>query len=177
MDQSRGLPNESGKSPASSAFASESGPMSGCPSSAQRIAISRRPVSQTLGRLLALLVATIPEAASAQGLAPEERRIAAFVDDLREEPIAFLERVVNIDSATQNLGGVRRVGEVFRAEFDRLGFETSWEEMPPGMHRAGHLVAERKGTEGKRLLLIGHLDTVLEGGRFARRGPEATGSG
>ncbi|HMB07865.1 MAG TPA: hypothetical protein VKP69_29565 [Isosphaeraceae bacterium] len=66
---------------------------------------------------------TIPAAAYAQGLTPEERRIANFVDDLREEPIEFLERVVNIDSATQNLGGVRKVGEVFRAEFNRLGFE------------------------------------------------------
>ncbi len=151
--------------------------MSGCPSSVQRIAISRRPVSPTLGSLFALLVATIPAAAYAQGLTPEERRIANFIDDLREEPIEFLERVVNIDSATQNLGGVRKVGEVFRAEFNRLGFEMSWEEMPPEMHRAGHLVAERKGTVGKRLLLIGHLDTVLEGGRFVRRGPKATGSG
>ena len=151
--------------------------MSGCPSPVQRIAIGRRPVSPTLGRLLAFLAATIPAAAYAQGLTPEERRIADYVDGLREEPIGFLERVVNIDSATQNLAGVREVGEVFRAEFDRLGFETSWDEMPPEMRRAGHLVAERKGTVGKRLLLIGHLDTVLEGGRFVRRGSRATGSG
>ena len=151
--------------------------MSGCPSPVPRIAIDRRPASPTLGRLLAFLVAAMPAAAYAQGLAPEERRIVDHVDGLREEPIALLERVVNIDSATRNLAGVREVGEVFRAEFDRLGFETRWDEMPPEMRRAGHLVAERKGAVGKRLLLIGHLDTVLEGGRFARRGPKATGSG
>jgi hypothetical protein len=87
-----------------------------------------------------------------------QSRVACTV---REEPIEFLERVVNIHSATQNLGGVRKVGEVFRAEFNRLGFEMSWEEMPPEMHRAGHLIAERKGTVGKRLLLIGHLDAAL----------------
>jgi glutamate carboxypeptidase len=34
--------------------------------------------------------------------------------------------------------------------------------MPVEMKRAGHLFAERKGTKGKRLLLIGHLDTVFE---------------
>ena len=34
--------------------------------------------------------------------------------------------------------------------------------MPAEMKRAGHLFAEKKGTKGKRLLLIGHLDTVFE---------------
>jgi glutamate carboxypeptidase len=101
----------------------------------------RRSARPALGRIFALLAATMPAAASAQGLTAEERRIANFVDGLREDPIEFLERVVNIESATQNLAGVRRVGVVFREEFDRLGFETRWEEMPPEMRRAGHLVA------------------------------------
>ncbi len=61
-----------------------------------------------------------------------------------------------------NLEGVRQVGDVFRKEFDSLGFETRWFSMPDDIHRAGHLVAERKGSHGKRLLLIGHLDTVFE---------------
>ncbi len=151
--------------------------MSPCPAPAFRIASRRRPVFPMFGRLLAFLAVILPNAASAQGLAPEERRIANFVEDLREEPIAFLERVVNIESATQNLAGVRKAGAVFRAEFDRLGFETRWEELPPEMHRAGHLIAEKKGTLGKRLLLIGHLDTVLEGRHFVRQGSRATGSG
>jgi len=30
------------------------------------------------------------------------------------------------------------------------------------IHRAGHLVAERRGTHGKRVMLIGHMDTVFE---------------
>jgi glutamate carboxypeptidase len=34
--------------------------------------------------------------------------------------------------------------------------------MPTEMNRAGHLVAERSGSKGKKLLLIGHLDTVFE---------------
>ena len=144
-----------------------------------RSTVRHRPTAglPALGRLLALLVAMMPAAAYAQGLTPEERRLADFVDGLREEPIGFLERVVKIDSATQNLEGVREVGEVFRAEFDRLGFETSWDEMPPEMRRAGHLVAEREGTVGKGLLLIGHLDTVLAGGHFLRRARRRRGRG
>jgi glutamate carboxypeptidase len=34
--------------------------------------------------------------------------------------------------------------------------------MPEEMNRAGHLFASIEGTKGKRLLLIGHLDTVFE---------------
>jgi glutamate carboxypeptidase len=34
--------------------------------------------------------------------------------------------------------------------------------MPESMNRAGHLFAEVKGTKGKKILLVGHLDTVFE---------------
>jgi len=74
----------------------------------------------------------------------------------------LLEQVVNINSGTLNLAGVREVGTVFRKEFDALGFQTEWVPMPAEMNRAGHLVAQRTGKKGKKLLLIGHLDTVFE---------------
>jgi glutamate carboxypeptidase len=98
-------------------------------------------------------------------------------DALGEGAAALLERAVNIESATLNVAGVRAVGSLFRAELDRLGFETRWAEMPAAMNRAGHLVAEHRGTRGKRLLLIGHLDTVLEGRPFRRNGSRGEGSG
>jgi len=99
----------------------------------------------------------------AQSLTPTEQRIRSAVAAQREDQLAYLERVVNIPSSTLNLAGVRRVGEVFRASFDSLGFTTRWVEMPAGMNRAGHLIAERRGRPGAaRLLLIGHFDTVVE---------------
>jgi glutamate carboxypeptidase len=49
--------------------------------------------------------------------------------------------------------------------------------MPAEMKRAGHLVAESGGTRGKRLLLLGHLDTVLAGEPFRREGTRAYGTG
>ena len=61
-----------------------------------------------------------------------------------------------------NHEGVREVGKLFREQFDQLGFATRWIDMPPAVKRAGHLVATREGKQGKRLLLIGHLDTVFE---------------
>jgi len=76
--------------------------------------------------------------------------------------VALLERAVDINSGTLNSEGVREVGSVFRAELDEIGLTTDWIEMPPEIDRGGHLFATHQGDSGKRLLLIGHLDTVFE---------------
>jgi len=97
------------------------------------------------------------------GLAPlsgAERTIVDFVDAHNQEALALLERVVDINSGTQNFAGVRAVGDVFRAELDRLGFQTTWVDGAE-WHRAGHLVARRAG-RGPKIVLVGHLDTVFE---------------
>jgi glutamate carboxypeptidase len=89
-----------------------------------------------------------------------ERALADHVDAHNAEGLALLERVVNINSGTQNLAGVREVGAIFRAELDALGFKTRWVAQDE-VKRAGHLVADHPG-RGPRILLIGHLDTVFE---------------
>ncbi|HRI65617.1 MAG TPA: M20/M25/M40 family metallo-hydrolase [Polyangium sp.] len=94
-------------------------------------------------------------------LSATETRITSYIDEHRDEALALLERVVNINSGTMNFEGVKQVGAIFDAEFKALGFTTRWIPMDAA-HRAGHLFAERTGTKGKRLLLIGHLDTVFE---------------
>ena len=93
-------------------------------------------------------------------LSGEERAIVAHVDAHDADGVALLERVVNINSGTQNLAGVREVGRVFRAELDALGFATRWVD-GAAFKRAGHLIADHPGP-GPRFLLIGHLDTVFE---------------
>lgn len=120
----------------------------------------------TLG-VLVLALASSPSASAlparasvADSLTREERALLAAVDAANTEGLALLERVVNINSGTLNLAGVRAVGDVFRAEFDRLGFHTRWVDGAP-FQRAGHLVAEHPG-KGPKFLLIGHLDTVFE---------------
>ena len=100
--------------------------------------------------------------ASTAQLSATEKQIQEYVEAHNGKAIALLERVANINSGTLNLDGVQEVGEVFRSELDALGFETRWISMPEEVGRAGHLFAERKGSNGKRLLLIGHLDTVFE---------------
>ncbi len=100
--------------------------------------------------------------ASTAQLSATEEKIQGYVDAHNGEAVALLERVANINSGTLNLDGVQEVGQVFRSELDALGFETRWVSTPEEVGRAGHLFAERKGSRGKRLLLIGHLDTVFE---------------
>ena len=110
-------------------------------------------------------------------LTATEERIADWVDDHLEEAIALLGRAVDIPSSTTNVAGVRAVGELFATELRAIGLEPRWEGLPPELLRAGHLFAERRGSRGKRLLLIGHLDTVLEGGPFRREGNLGWGIG
>src|SRR5437879_12082614 len=110
--------------------------------------------------LAALLALVAADAAAA--LTAAEQQIVAAVKERSVAALQFLERTVNVNSGTLNPEGVREVGRMFRAEFDQLGFTTRWVELPPVVQRAGHLVAAREGKQGKRLLLIGHLDTVFE---------------
>lgn len=113
----------------------------------------------------------------AQKISANEQRIVNYIDAHREDAIALLEKTVNIESPTDNLAGVKQVGIVFKEEFDALGFATKWLEMPAEMKRAGHLLAEKNGSKGKRILLLGHLDTVLSGERFRREGDKGYGTG
>jgi len=110
-----------------------------------------------------------------------EQQIVAAVKSRSVDAIKLLEQSVNINSGTMNHQGVRDVGRLFRAEFDQMGFTTRWIEMPPAMQRAGHLMAERQGTQGRRLLLIGHLDTIFEKDSpvqlWDRKGDQVRGQG
>ncbi len=99
---------------------------------------------------------------SAQNLSKTEKKIVKSIEANNAAAIGFLERVVNINSGTLNLSGVTEVGKVFGNAFEDIGMETTWVPMPSEMNRAGHLFAETKGKKGKKLLLIGHLDTVFE---------------
>jgi len=91
-----------------------------------------------------------------------EKAIVKSVNQSVVQALRDLEEVVNLNSGTMNFDGVRQVGDFFRSRLDGLGFETRWVD-GASFGRAGHLVAEHKGSgSGPALLLIGHLDTVFE---------------
>lgn len=95
-------------------------------------------------------------------LSPVEKKIIDYLKAHHGESEELLIESVNINSGTLNIDGVRKVGAVYRRELDKLGFTTEWVDLPDSLRRAGHLVASRRGSQGKRLFLIGHLDTVFE---------------
>lgn len=112
--------------------------------------------------LAALLVPPVPAALHSQALSSVERKIVAAVDAGSAGSIGLLERLVNINSGTHNFAGVRAVADALEPEFRKLGFATRWSD-GASWNRAGHLIAEWTGNgTGRKLLLIGHLDTVFE---------------
>lgn len=130
-------------------------------------------------RLLAPLALLAALPATAQNAA--EQKMAATVTAETERHVALLEKLVNQNSGSLNLDGVTKVGAMVRAELEPLGFQVEWIDMKE-TGRAGHLIATHKGNgRGKRILLIGHLDTVFEPEspfqKFVREGERASGPG
>jgi glutamate carboxypeptidase len=130
---------------------------------------------------LALAALALAPAPAMARLSPTETRMVQTVDAEQERTLAMLEKWVNQNSGSLNLDGVTKVGGMLRAELEPLGFTVQWIDMRE-TGRAGHIVATHKGNgRGKRLLLIGHLDTVFEPDspfqRWERRGNEGVGPG
>ena len=77
-----------------------------------------------------------------------------------------LKIIVEINSFTQNKSGVDRVGEIFDNWFDELGFEsTIYKRELIGNHR---YYKSTRTSLGKKLLLLGHIDTVFPKGKFEK---------
>ena len=101
----------------------------------------------------------------------DELALTSWLDSQEENMLSLLQRITNINSGTLNKKGVDEVGNILSQELHSLGFEMSrlpggLIEMPscPGsnynINVTDHLLAQKKGA-GKRLLLMGHLDTVF----------------
>jgi glutamate carboxypeptidase len=113
-------------------------------------------------KLLSFVFVALCLHSSAQSLSKQEKKIIDQVNKNIPQSLRLLEELVNINSGTLHTEGVKKVGDRLRAEFDKIGFQTEWVHLPDSLKRAGHLVASRKGKKGKRIFLIGHLDTVFE---------------
>ena len=106
-------------------------------------------------------------------LSKEEQKVMDYIDANMPRAIALLKESVDINSGTLNIEGVKKVGAIFAREFEKANFKTKWVPMPDSLRRAGHLVAsigfnadqnaaaKIKTKKGKKLFLIGHLDTVF----------------
>lgn len=108
------------------------------------------------------LYLVITATANTQSLSKTEQQILKNIAAEMPATLDLLKESVNINSGTFNLEGVKKVGALYAKELAGLGFTTEWISLPDSLKRAGHLVAFRKGKKGKKLFLIGHLDTVFE---------------
>ena len=100
----------------------------------------------------------------AQSLSKAEQQVVRDIETDMQTTLQLLKESVNINSGTFNTEGIKKVGELYAAELKALGFTVEWITLPDSLKRAGHLVAYRKGNKGKKLFLVGHLDTVFEPG-------------
>lgn len=143
-------------------------------------------IKPTAARQLSFFLGAIallaPTSLAAQGRpSPAEVKMRATVAADADRGVALLQRLVNQNSGSLNVAGVTKVGAMMRTELEPLGFAVRWIDMV-ATERAGHIVATHKGNgRGKRVLLIGHLDTVFEPdspfNAFKRDGNKAIGPG
>jgi glutamate carboxypeptidase len=134
-----------------------------------------------------VLIPLVSLAASAQKttpLSPPEKAIVNYIDAHQQDSNDLLAKIVNINSGTHNLEGVHAVAEIMQSQLSDLGFMVQWIPMQQ-VQRAGVLVAEHPCPEpgkcGKRMLLIGHMDTVFEKSSpfqtYSHKGNIGTGPG
>ncbi len=102
------------------------------------------------------------EIAIGQSLSAEEKKIVSYVDAHMPEAVSLLEKVVNIESASQNVAGVKSVGSVFKTEFETLGMKARWIDMPTEMERGG---ASGRGNLGRTRQAVTLTRTHRHGAR------------
>src|SRR5688572_4988354 len=95
--------------------------------------------------LIAALLSLVLPTLAAPTLSPIEKRVVAAADAEKAYAIQLLETLVNINSGTLNFAGVARVGKIMHGELEPLGFKVRWVPMT-SVGRAGHLIAEHKGS-------------------------------
>lgn len=120
-----------------------------------------------LGVAAALLASPLAAQSPAAPLSAQESAMAHAVDAHAQADRALLQKIIDINSGTMNLAGVVAVKDILVPQFESLGFRVEWMPMEKETARAGDLVAVHPcptgaGKCGKRLLLIGHMDTVFE---------------
>jgi glutamate carboxypeptidase len=120
------------------------------------------------GFLVASILSTpLAPAQAMPSLTPVEQRMAANVDANNTADLALLQQLVDTNSGTMHLAGVLAIKDLLTPRLEKLGFRVKWVPMDTLTHRAGDLIAEHpcpegQGHCGKRLLLVGHMDTVFE---------------
>ncbi len=108
-----------------------------------------------------------------------QRALVDAVAHRESEWLDFMRDLVNCDSGTFNKDEADRAGELLSSAMAALGFAV---ERVSQSQFGDHLIARKPGRGDKRLLFIGHFDTVFPRGTVAKRpftivGDRITGPG
>lgn len=69
----------------------------------------------------------------AQSLNNIEQKISKQIDADLSKHLELLKNAVNINSGTNNIAGVKAVGQLFGEELKALGFTVEWVELPDSL--------------------------------------------
>ncbi len=139
----------------------------------------RLPVALSFAASVAALMLAAPVSGAER--VHGDAKLKAAATAARASELSLLEQIVNIDSGTFNVEGGEKIQGILADRLKAMG--AAVELIPaeaPGL--PPNLVATFTGKGKGRVLLIGHVDTVLEKGEAARRpfkvvGDTASGPG
>ncbi len=95
-----------------------------------------------------------------------QAQILAYLHDHLDDYLADLRTLTALDSGTLHKPGVDAVQDWMQAQLDALGFDM---ERFTQSRLGDNLLGRRQGDGGKRILLLGHADTVFPVGTAAAR--------
>lgn len=92
--------------------------------------------------------------------------VLALLDKWRDEQVDFLARLVNQDSGTDDRDEVNKAGALLAEWLETLGFDVT---RLPQERFGDHLLGVKRGSGPKRILFVGHYDTVFPAGAARQR--------
>ncbi|HXA83641.1 MAG TPA: M20 family metallopeptidase [Candidatus Dormibacteraeota bacterium] len=100
-----------------------------------------------------------------QGISQSALTYLTFCQQHESEMLSLLQKMVEIESPSDDKAAVDRMGAFLAEAFERLGGQVTFY---PQEVAGNHLKAEFTGGSGKPVLLLGHFDTVWPLGTLAR---------
>ena len=93
-------------------------------------------------------------------------QLLKIIEAKHEKMVAFLEKLVNIDSGNDCPEGVAKVARMIGEKLQEMKFSVEYMDIPGA---CTHLLATRKGDSNKEVMIIGHMDTLFPVGTVAVR--------
>ena len=88
------------------------------------------------------------------------------IEAKHDKMVSFLETLVNIDSGNDCPEGVAKVARIVGGKLQEMKFDVEYLDYPGA---CTHLLAHKKGTGDKEVMIIGHMDTLFPVGTATAR--------